>query len=87
MGTRPKYNTDPPSEVMVQRRKKAETTEKKQETIKDCKHPDCYYHGGKTCDYCLVTGHRRGCPISKCKRYKKGSRKATPFDTWEEGCW
>ena len=35
----------------------------------------CFYYGrgSRTCDYILITGTRRGCPIDdKCSRYLKG---------------
>lgn len=33
--------------------------------------PTCYYYdrGCRTCDFMLVTGVRRGCPIDDCFRY------------------
>ena len=55
------------------------------ETIKDCKHKDCIYNTG-TCDYSLVTGHRRGCKISECDKYTPGcSRRKRPVALEEEG--
>ena len=41
--------------------------------MKKCK--DCFYYGvsTSTCDYILVTGKRRGCPIDEnCTKYLKG---------------
>lgn len=41
-----------------------------------CKKTDCKY-GSRTsglhvCDYMLITGKRRGCPVEDCKRYEPG---------------
>lgn len=57
------------------------------ETVKEhCKHKDCAYRGhvspmntstDETCDYVLLEGHPRGCPISQCDKYRKGKRKMT----------
>ena len=57
------------------------------ETVKKhCKHEDCAYRGhispinqstDECCDYLILTGHSRGCPISTCDKYKKGRRKMT----------
>lgn len=33
----------------------------------------CYFrapHGGHLCDYCLITGHSRGCDPHKCTKYE-----------------
>lgn len=32
----------------------------------------CYFYGHRTdtCDYILVTGHRRGCPPDRCIRFE-----------------
>lgn len=54
------------------------------ETIRDCKHRDCIYRTS-TCDYCMVTGHRRGCKISECDKYTPGgSRRKRPAILLEE---
>lgn len=46
-----------------------------------CKKTDCKY-GSRTsglhvCDYMLITGKRRGCPVEDCKRYEPGTRPVT----------
>lgn len=37
----------------------------------DTKCRSCLYHGSRTdtCDYYLMTGQRRGCPVTDCIRY------------------
>lgn len=55
------------------------------ETVaKDCKHKNCVYRGHispinqsteECCDYILIEGHSRGCPISECNKYRRGKRK------------
>lgn len=46
------------------------------ETVEhDCQHPDCMYRSHnsgdfESCDYLLMTGNERMCPISECDRYK-----------------
>lgn len=47
-----------------------------------CTRTSCVYHPHKgpdkgTCDYMTITGHRRGCPIVGCTRYRSGKRKRT----------
>ena len=47
-----------------------------------CTRTSCVYHPHKgpdkgTCDYMTITGHRRGCPIVGCTRYRTGKRKRT----------
>ena len=32
----------------------------------------CKYMGSGTCDYLIITGHRRNCPAVNCKCYVKG---------------
>lgn len=32
-----------------------------------------YYENG--CDYILVTGHSRGCPVEECDKYERKARK------------
>lgn len=36
----------------------------------------CLYHGYRTatCDYLLITGHRRGCPVEGCTKYASSKR-------------
>lgn len=50
------------------------------ELMDKCQHEDCVYRGtieaGKTpvCNYALVEGRVRGCPISECSKYKSGKK-------------
>lgn len=53
------------------------------ETVDEhCKHKDCVFRGHLShvknstacCDYLYLTGKRRGCKISECDKYRKGSR-------------
>ena len=48
-----------------------------------CKHRDCVYMAKqtlRTCDYMLITGHMRGCPVKDCDKYRPGKiRRNTPF--------
>lgn len=46
-----------------------------------CKHPDCIYRSvmyfdGKTpiCVYAMIENEVRGCKISECNKYKKGTK-------------
>lgn len=34
----------------------------------------CLYHGYRTdtCDYILIVGRRRGCPVESCDKYESG---------------
>jgi hypothetical protein len=43
-----------------------------------CKRKNCMYHSkGNTCDYRLMTGAGRGCPVGEaCDKYKEGDRRA-----------
>lgn len=51
------------------------------ETVDEhCKHQDCIYRmhfgfGSEFCAYLLVTDEVRGCPISKCNRYRRGDKR------------
>lgn len=40
-----------------------------------CKHKDCIYYptgsADNTCDYIIRTGHRRGCPVWDCDKYRR----------------
>ena len=53
----------------------------KQETVNThCKHPDCIYRLHldnyiDCCYYAVIEYEARGCKISECTRYKKGTRK------------
>lgn len=31
-------------------------------------------HDPNNCDYILITGQMRGCPVTNCNRYEKGNR-------------
>lgn len=48
---------------------------------KGCGRKDCFYRSENagefvSCDFLLITGELRGCPIGdECTRYKKGDRK------------
>lgn len=51
------------------------------ETVDEhCEHKDCVYrmrldaYGREFCNYCVMEYQLRGCPISKCTRYKAGTR-------------
>lgn len=51
-----------------------------------CARKDCVYHPPKgngllreTCDYILMEGHKRGCPIVGCTRFATGKRKHDTF--------
>ncbi len=60
------------------------------EPLKKCK--TCIYRSRegtpRNCDYILVTGKRRGCPVEKCEKYKKGRRKHwKDEDTGNELAW
>lgn len=51
------------------------------ETVeKHCKHKDCvyrmnlYHNGLPFCNYCVMEEQLRGCKISECNRYMKGTR-------------
>lgn len=41
-----------------------------------CKRTDCMYMANQnhlhTCDYILMTGHMRGCPVEDCTKYAPG---------------
>lgn len=46
----------------------------------ECQKEDCQYRASqnlKTCDYILITGHMRGCPVQNCDKYKPGKRVIT----------
>ena len=52
----------------------------------NCTRKDCVYHPPKgngllreTCDYILMEGHKRGCPIVGCTRFATGKRKRDTF--------
>lgn len=51
------------------------------ETVDEhCTHKDCIYRmrfglGSEFCAFMLVESVPRGCPISRCTRYKSGSKK------------
>ena len=53
------------------------------ETVSEhCKHQDCRYRGrlsfiDEACFFMYYTGVPRGCPISKCDRYRPGKVKKT----------
>ena len=52
------------------------------ELVNDYCPSDCIYrmrfsHTTYFCAYCLVERELRGCPISKCNRYKSGKKKLT----------
>lgn len=66
-----------------ERRKKADL--KRLQTMREkgsleaaslCKRKECKYRmktsGMYTCDYMLITGHRRGCPVENCNKYDPG---------------
>lgn len=38
-----------------------------------CMRTDCAYHSKSvgSCDYLLIAGHRRGCSIEDCDKYRK----------------
>lgn len=46
--------------------------------VNECKRNDCKYHpqdsnpNKGTCDYILLTGRPRGCPVKNCNKYKRG---------------
>ena len=45
-----------------------------------CKKKDCRYMAKqnlKTCDYILITGKRRGCPVENCDKYLPGKVRRT----------
>ena len=61
------------------------------ETVDEhCKHKDCIYRFRLTtyscdfCNYCVVTGEARRCPISQCDKYVKGTKKVRMTS---EGLW
>lgn len=39
--------------------------------MSQCRNRSCLYYGCRTetCDYLLITGERRGCPVEDCARY------------------
>ena len=41
-----------------------------------CMKTDCAYHSKSvgSCDYLLIAGHRRGCSIEDCDKYRKKKR-------------
>ena len=47
---------------------------------KKCK--TCIYRAADTdpngCDFILIKGHSRGCPVEECDRYEKGKRIGIP---------
>jgi len=50
-----------------------------------CKRKDCAYFASstKSCDYRLVHGIGRGCPVEGCKRYEKGKKKKALDRDWK----
>lgn len=59
----------------------------------DCKHVDCVYRvklnqrGEYFCNYAVMERHSRGCSISKCDKYRKGSKKATIISVTKQVEW
>lgn len=55
--------------------KKKKTTAKKKQAQNKCSRKDCVYHPpqcrGGTCDYIVIEGKSRHCPIENCDKYKK----------------
>ena len=46
----------------------------------------CLYHGYRTatCDYLLITGHRRGCPVEGCTKYASSKRARELSKSYDE---
>lgn len=66
-------------------KKHAAKKKKKERDLNDCMKKRTCYYGGNTCDYMLVTGVRRPCPVEGCTEYKKGKRRAQAFVISDEG--
>lgn len=52
-----------------------------------CEKKDCVYRSENcgwlvTCDYLLMTGELRGCPIEDCDKYTPGERHKWEAQTW-----
>lgn len=47
-----------------------------------CKRKGCHYYAKstKTCDYRIMTGKGRACPIDKCDKFIKRGRRPNPFN-------
>lgn len=57
--------------------KRIKKAEEAAEAAYICKREGCKYRADNTlhsCDYMLITGHRRGCPVEGCIRYEEGKR-------------
>lgn len=46
-----------------------------------CMRKNCAYHSKSvgSCDYLLIAGHRRGCSIENCDKYRKKKREIKSF--------
>lgn len=55
--------------------KKKKATAKKEQAQNKCSRKDCIYHPPQyrngTCDYIVIEGKSRRCPIENCDKYKK----------------
>lgn len=61
-----------------QERYEAKKAQKKKKDAYVCRRKACKYHTPTgydySCNYILVTGHRRGCPVDGCTKYARGKR-------------
>lgn len=81
-----KYCSEECAMISRQKKKREAVVNKKNDNIgcndiRSCKHKDCMYRGKidnkDCCDYLWTTGHKRGCSIANCDKYKKGRRRKT----------